>query len=230
MAWTSLPRVRSQLPAVFLVAAFAVAPAPASAARHVPEGWLGVMVDGPMLDPATNIDGEFGQMVSDGVESVRTAFYWANAQPYPSFDQVPAGQRGRFRDVGGVPTDFSEFDRVAAAAAQRHLRLLPVIIRAPAWAAADPGNAASPPRQTGPYARFAAALVHRYGPGSLGGEPNTPGWRESQSGAPITTGRSVKRRSVEARTTRSMAEKSVGTPPTSRKRARWPDGTWSKLA
>src|SRR6185437_5337271 len=98
-AWTSLPRVRLLLPVVLLVAAAcAVGAAPASAARHVPQGWLGVMVDGPMLDPATDVDTEFGQMVGDGVESIRTAFYWADAQPYPSFDQVPADQRGRFRD------------------------------------------------------------------------------------------------------------------------------------
>jgi hypothetical protein len=147
-----------------LAAALALPPGAGAAARRVPPGWMGVMVDGPMLDRDLDTEPEFDRMVTDGVESIRTAFYWADAQPHRSWDDVPAAQRGRFRDVDGVPTDFAESDRVLAAATRRALGVLPVIIRSPGWAARNPSSVASSPADPGAYARFAAALVRRYGP------------------------------------------------------------------
>jgi hypothetical protein len=163
-------RVRAAI--LLVLAAVLAFAAPAHAgSRKVPAGWLGVMADGPLLDRSFPLEPEFDRMVADGVESVRTAFYWADAQPYASWSAVPASEAARFRDAEGIPTDFSELDRVVAAAAARRLNLLPVIIRAPAWAAVQPGNQASPPSSAAAYARFATALVHRYGPaGSFWGE------------------------------------------------------------
>jgi hypothetical protein len=63
-----------------------------------------------------------------------------------------------------VPTTFSRFDPVVAAAAVRGLALLPTVTTAPAWAAKRPGVFGSPPRGTARYARFLSALVGRYGP------------------------------------------------------------------
>ena len=151
-----------------------VAAAPASAARRaVPHGWLGVMVDGPVADAPTAFDGEWDTMAAAGVESARVTFQWDAAQPYGSSAQVPADQAGRFRDAGGLPTDFAATDALVAAAARRRIAVLPVVWGTPAWAGA---TAATPPRDPAAYGRFLAALIARYGPhGSLWSErPDLP--------------------------------------------------------
>ncbi|MEA2177068.1 MAG: polysaccharide biosynthesis protein PslG, partial [Solirubrobacteraceae bacterium] len=51
-----------------------------------------------------------------------------------------------------------------AVASANGLRVLPVVLRAPAWARERPSEMASPPRGDGPYAAFLTALVGRYGP------------------------------------------------------------------
>ncbi|MFL5883469.1 MAG: hypothetical protein ACJ77M_00215, partial [Thermoleophilaceae bacterium] len=107
---------------------------------------------------------ELDLMVASGVQSVRLQFAWELAQPYPGWDFVPSDQASRFVDEGGMPTDWSAIDRQVAAAAARHLAVLPVVITSPAWAAIPPSTQGSPPRDPATYARFAAACVHRYGP------------------------------------------------------------------
>ena len=131
-----MPFRRLVLAALWL-AVLALLPAPAHAAgRSVPAGWLGAVADGPLTGAdAQSLDAEWSRMAASGVESVRTAFYWSEAQPYGSFDQVPAERRGAFHDEGGVPTDLSTFDAVVAAAARRHLGVLPIVHRTPGWAA-----------------------------------------------------------------------------------------------
>ena len=57
------------------------------------------------------------------------------------------------------------------AAARQRIAVLPVVQRAPAWAAVRPGEPGSPPRKVADYGRLMGTLVGRYGPaGSL--------WRE----------------------------------------------------
>jgi hypothetical protein len=121
-----------------------------AARRHVPQGFLGANLDGPMLDPAVGANGEFAAMTRAGVESVRLPVFWAAMQPT--------------RDG---PIDFSGTDRLIGGAAARGLRILPNVARTPDWAALRPGTAynASPPRDPATYAAFLTALVHRYGPG-----------------------------------------------------------------
>jgi len=149
-----------------LAVAAAVGPGTAAADRSVPRGWLGTIADGPLTGSAhARHDGEYSRMAASGVETVRTAFYWNEAQPYASFAEVPPGQAGAFRDEEGVPTDFFPYDKVVASAARRHLGVLPIVHRAPAWAAEQPGNLASTPRDPRHYAAFMRALVRRYGPG-----------------------------------------------------------------
>jgi hypothetical protein len=145
--------VHQRLIPVLLVAMLLVAlPAgdAVAARRHVPQGFLGANLDGPMLSPAVNTGGEFSTMTRAGVESVRLPVFWAAMQP-----------------TQGGPIDFSLTDRLIGEAAARGLRVLPNVARTPDWAAQRPGTAynASPPRDPATYAAFLTALVHRYGPG-----------------------------------------------------------------
>ena len=113
-----------------------------------PFGFVGMNVDGPLLDPGVNLTPVFSTMESSGVQAVRTTFSWAAAQP-----------------VQGGTIDFSQTDGLVAAAAARGMTVLPVIIYTPSWDAAphDPGTLAIP-ADDAPYAAYASALVHRYGP------------------------------------------------------------------
>ena len=151
-----------------LLALFALAPvasAPAAAARRsVPWGFLGTMLDGPLLDSSRPLDPEFDQMVVTGVESVRFAIYWNDEQPYATMADVPPAISARFRLVDGIPTDFSASDRLFAAAAARGLRVLPVVIGAPPWARRFPARYFSPPADPSAYGRFCGELAARYGP------------------------------------------------------------------
>jgi hypothetical protein len=169
--WTgarTLSRVRRLVVAAIAasLSLFAVTAADAGAAKRVPRAFVGAVADGPLLqDPSISFAGEMNKMVTNGVQSTRTVFNWAAAQPYETFADVPAEDLDRFRDEGGVPTDYTETDRLVTAAAKRRIVLLPVVLPAPAWAATRPGDFASPPRDADEYAAFAAALARRYGPG-----------------------------------------------------------------
>lgn len=124
--------------------------APAAAApRPVPKGWLGVMADGPLSDGAVDIDDQFGAMSRARVGAVRFAIYWNEAQP----------------DAAGAP-DLTAPDRFVAAAARRRIPVLPVVLRAPAWARLHPDLLSSPPSRSGvkAYAGFLTQLIARYGP------------------------------------------------------------------
>jgi hypothetical protein len=158
-----------------LAVLFALAGACAAdaAERRVPQGWLGVTADGPF---SAADGGEWDRMVVSGVETVRTAFFWALLQPYATEADVPAEQAARFRTIDGVPTDFSSTDAIVVAAAQRGLRLLPVVQFTPPWAARRPEQFRSPPERAADVERIFRALVERYGPrGSLWEErPDLP--------------------------------------------------------
>jgi hypothetical protein len=132
--------------------------------RSVPKGFVGTVVDGPLYDQTVNVDPEFRTMVASGVETLRLAIYWDDAQPYASDTDVPADQRSRFSEVEGVPTDFAASDRFVESAARHGLSVLPVVERAPAWARTEPSVEWSPPARPELYGRFMRALVGRYGP------------------------------------------------------------------
>jgi len=113
-----------------------------------PFGFIGMNVDGPLLGAGVKLTPIFSGMESTGVETVRTTFNWAAAQP-----------------IQGGPIDFARTDALVGAAAARGMTVLPVIIYVPSWDAAphDQGTLANPVDDA-PYADYAAALVHRYGP------------------------------------------------------------------
>ena len=137
---------------------------PASAPARVPPSFVGTVADGPFFAPGVDMPAELDSMVGTGVQSLRVVVEWRVAQPYRSFAEVPPDQAARFRDEGGVPTDYSTIDALMAGAAQRRLSVLPIVMIAPNWAARHPGRDASPPSDFGAYARFVAALARRYGP------------------------------------------------------------------
>jgi hypothetical protein len=132
--------------------------------RRLPEGFVGAMVDGPVFAKGVNLDDQLAFIVATGVESLRVAVNWSAAQPYQSFSQVPPNQRSEFQDEGGVPTHFSELDRIVGPAAAHGLSVLPVVESAPRWDAQHPGSIASAPKSPAAYAAFLVALVRRYGP------------------------------------------------------------------
>ena len=93
-------------------------------------------------------------------------FNWSSAQPYQGWRDVPKGQRSKFVNVGGVPTDFSDFDQIVTAASRDGIKVLPVVLAAPKWdGVMRKGAIIAIPRTPGPYAAFVKALVRRYGPG-----------------------------------------------------------------
>jgi hypothetical protein len=117
----------------------------------VPREFVGVNVDGPLATMAPagpSLPQAMSTMVSTGVESIRTAFNWAAAQP-----TADAGY------------DFSQSDAIVADAARDGLTVLPTVIYTPGWdARPNPPGTLAIPRDDGPYAAYLTALVKRYGP------------------------------------------------------------------
>ena len=146
----------------------------ASIPGPVPQGFVGVDVDGPMFGPDTpiNFSNQLKTMVSSGVQSVRVAFSWAAAQPYKTAADVPSDKTADFTDVGGVPTNFKFTDMVVGDAAQARISVLPTVLYTPHWDAGSNRNGVDYPRKYGPYGAYLTALIGRYGPrGSF--------WREN---------------------------------------------------
>jgi polysaccharide biosynthesis protein PslG len=161
-----------------IIALLLCALAAPSAHAKLPAGFMGAMLDGPGVDGTVDLEGQLADMRRDGVQTVRTVFSWRDAQPYASWDQVPPDQRPRYTDVGGVPTDFTATDRIAAAVHAAKLRLLPVIVYAPDWAAVHPGSLSSPPTNAAAYAAYVKAVVARYGRGGTRAITSVQIWNE----------------------------------------------------
>jgi hypothetical protein len=129
-----------------VAALLAVLLVPGAATAKVPRDFFGVMANGPLDAPSFPLDAESSAMRADGVGAERIEIPWDLVEP----------QRGQF--------DFSLPDRKILAAARAGIDVLGLIVRSPAWAARQPGQVFSPPRNPADYAAFAAALVARYGP------------------------------------------------------------------
>jgi hypothetical protein len=141
---------RMQRPLILLAAALALllAASPAEAGkRKAPHGFYAVMWDRAATDaPDAEQEDQWSVMARAGVESVRTVFSWARAQPDP-----------------GV-IDFAYTDRIVDLAARHNIELLPVVRTTPAWAALDPFAHGSPPQHASDYTAYLTALIARYGP------------------------------------------------------------------
>ena len=106
----------------------------------VPQGFVGVDIDGPLFDPDSQIDlnTQMASMVGNGVESVRAAFNWAAAQPYESWSQVPSAERSQFvTGPAGRPISYVATDEIVGDAARHGLSVLPTLLYAPAWDAPE---------------------------------------------------------------------------------------------
>jgi hypothetical protein len=125
--------------------------APAAEARKAPPRYMGMNWDGAIASaPAAVRDAQFPRMATAGVETVRTTFRWADAQP-----------------VEGGPIDLSATDALVMQAAARRIDTLPIVITAPDWARISPAPLA-PPRDGTLIQPYIRALIARYGPsGSL---------------------------------------------------------------
>jgi hypothetical protein len=144
-----MPRVPRLLSIIAVVAAsLAAVPAADAAKRQVPHGFYGVLWDGE-VDTATaeQQDAQWALMARSGVESVRTVFSWADAQPTPD-----------------GPRNFSDMDAKVELASRHGVALLPIVIYTPTWAARDASAVRSAPQHPSDYARFMRELVLRYGP------------------------------------------------------------------
>lgn len=155
----------SRLVPLLAVAGLLLLPSAAPAAKRLaPAGFMGTMADGPMTHPSIDVERETARMRSCGVESLRIVIYWEDLQPFATPSDVPADRAGEFREVDGVPTAFAATDRIVAAAAGAGLRVMPVVLRAPAWDRERRSVQASPPKGDAAYARFLRTLIWRYGP------------------------------------------------------------------
>jgi hypothetical protein len=164
---TSASRQSFRRLTVLLVLAVCLA-LPAAAMARVPQGFVGMTVDGPLW-PATaakiNLAHQLDKMVASGVETVRVVFNWATTQPYRHWSDVPPGDASQYTDENGIPTNFNPIDQIVSLATERGLKVLPVVIYAPNWdASAHDVNNFAAPKKNRYYADFMTALIQRYGP------------------------------------------------------------------
>jgi hypothetical protein len=141
-----VPRLR-----ILLAAAVALAlMAPAGAhARTVPFGFHGVDYDREAAWAPPAVQAEmWAAMRRSGVESARVIFDWSEAQ----------------KTAGGAPS-WHETDPLMVNAATHGIEALPVVLYAPRWARALPGEKQSAPADPADYAAYLTQLVARYGPG-----------------------------------------------------------------
>jgi hypothetical protein len=134
----------------------------------VPQGFVGMNLDGPPLSPYdhVNLPAQFASMAKSGVQSVRFAFNWATAQPYATRADVPAAQASDFvTGAGNVPTSFAATDQIVELAAEHGLSVRPTVIYTPGWdAARRRGKGLAAPKRDQPYGDYLTTLIRRYGP------------------------------------------------------------------
>jgi Beta-galactosidase len=142
--------------ALYALVAAVLLLAPAAVPAHAaapPKGFFGVMVNGPLDDPAVDLDAQAAAMRADGVESWRVEMAWDTIEPQP----------GQF--------DWAATDRKVLAAAAHGIDVLGLAHRAPAWANGGSADPFVPPKRPADFAAYLQALVARYGPdGSLWAE------------------------------------------------------------
>jgi hypothetical protein len=127
-----------------LIAVLAAAPA---AQARTPASFFGMNLNGPALDGRVNPVPQVSAMHAHRVRAVRIAIEWNVAQP--AADSAPS---------------FAAYDPIVLAAAREGMSVLPTIFHTPPWAAENPSEVQSPPKDDADYGRFLIALVARYGP------------------------------------------------------------------
>ncbi len=105
----------------------------------------------PSFSPAER-DRELALAARSGVTDVRADAFWEIAEPNPP---TAAGHR----------YDWRYADEVAGRLARHGMRWWAVLDYAPGWAARDPRQLHSPPRDPRTFATWSSAFARRYGPG-----------------------------------------------------------------
>jgi hypothetical protein len=131
-----------------VLAALLLALAPAAASARVPRGFMGMVAGAEVAHHPERVPGQVARMARNGVQSVKAEFNWARME----------------REEGTI--DWSETDALVAAAAVRHLSLLPTVVGAPAWTSGPLATqeGVHHPRDPSDYGRFLRQLIGRYGP------------------------------------------------------------------
>ena len=98
--------------------------------------------------PGGSVEPVLAEIRNLGISLVREEFPWRLIEP----------EQGRF--------DWRQTDALMEAASRRGVDVLGILAYSAPWASADPGgdDHRYPPRDPADYARYAAAVVQRYGP------------------------------------------------------------------
>jgi polysaccharide biosynthesis protein PslG len=137
-----------------LVAVVLAAPADAG----VPRGFVGITADDVFAGNDNHRTANLSAMAAIGIQTIRQTFDWSTIERSP-----------------GV-YDFSYHDAYVAKVSAHGLRVLPVLVNPPSFYRPTRGRAACPPRDMATFARFAKAVVRRYGRrGSLWRNGRVPG-------------------------------------------------------
>jgi polysaccharide biosynthesis protein PslG len=135
--------------ALLTLAAGLLAAAPAQG--RVSREFLGMYNDDLIEAGPDYRDGALAGQARVGVGLLRQNFDWGRIERSP----------GRY--------DLRAYDEIVAAAAERRIRVMPVLFGAPAFRSSRPARGARrgayPPRRFSEMGDFAAVLVRRYGPG-----------------------------------------------------------------
>jgi len=118
-------------------------------ARHVPSDFIGLSAAAVLDAQGAERTGGLRAIAASGAGLVRQTFDWAQVEHAP----------GRF--------DFSGYDKSMAATSRAGLSVLPILFHPPPFRSSGPRhaplNVTFPPRRDADMARFAAAVVRRYG-------------------------------------------------------------------
>lgn len=124
-----------------------VALLPAAASAAAPPNFFGMMINGPLDSPKTDLMAEDAYMRAAGVESQRVPFNWDQIQRDPN-----------------APPDWTETDRKVLAAAANGMSVLALVLGSPPWASTHPSIPLSPPKDPATYGNFLKLAIARYGP------------------------------------------------------------------
>lgn len=130
----------------------------APAHARVPRGFVGITADDVFAGNDNHRTANLSAMAAIGIQTIHQTFDWSTIERSP-----------------GV-YDFSYHDAYVAKASAHGLRVMPVLFNPPGFYRPTRGRGACPPRDMATFARFAQAVVRRYGPrGTLWSEhPRVP--------------------------------------------------------
>ncbi|MGH2845008.1 MAG: hypothetical protein ACRDL0_03125 [Thermoleophilaceae bacterium] len=133
---------RPALLAAALLACLVLAPA---AGARVPANFVGITAEDVFAGDANYRTSNLSAQAAIGIQTIRQTFDWSTIER----------RRGRY--------DLRYHDDYVAKAAAHGIRIVPVLFRPPRFRARRRGRAVCPPRRNATFARFAKALVRRYG-------------------------------------------------------------------